>query len=168
MCNPTSSAGWIGVIAALVGAIVGGSIAALISYLQTRTQRARETKKLLLSKLEETHEALSRLRFAYKKSLSERFATVAGTKREMSGPPPIERLQMLVGFYAPELAPYLEKIEAARTSYGDAAAQTVSLDRDDEPTQKQKLGLLVAAEQKTSAACTEMQNEVIRLSKNYL
>jgi len=96
MCNPTPSAGWIGVIAALVGAIVGGGIAALISYLQTRTQRARETKKLLLSKLEETHEALSRLRFAYKKSLSERFATVAGIKREMSGPPPIERLQMAI------------------------------------------------------------------------
>jgi len=168
MCNPTPSTGWIGIIAALVGAMVGGGIAALVSYLQTRAQRARETKKLLLSKHEEIHEVVSQVRYAYKNSLRKTFAAVANATREMSGAVPIERLQMLVGFYAPELSSYLEKLEAAQTSYGEAIAKTLRIETDAESIQKQKLGVLVAAEQKISAACTEMQSEVIRLSKNYL
>jgi hypothetical protein len=149
MCNPTPSTGLIGVIAALVGAIVGGGIAALVSYLQTRNQKARETKKLLLSKPEEIHEVLSQLRYVYKDSVYKSFAAVANGRRETSVAPPIERLEMLVGFYATELSPYLEGLEGARTAYEEAIAKTLRIERDAESTQKEKLGALVAAEEKS-------------------
>src|SRR5205823_3509102 len=95
---------WIAIVAALAGAIVGGGIAFLNSFFQLRHQRVRERNRLLLSKLEEIHRVLSQFRDAYKDSMHERLLTAAGaSKAEPPTKVPMETLQMLVGFYAPQL-----------------------------------------------------------------
>src|SRR5215213_3707706 len=152
---------WIGVVAALVGAIVGGGIAFFNSQLQLREQRLREKKKLLLSKLEELHEVLSQFRESYRGSIHERLLTAAGAEKVAGNLPkvPIEKLQMLVGFYAPELAEHLRKIEGARKDYGSVLMKTVGLERQNESAKKEALGALFAVEGNVSKSCIDMQAE---------
>jgi hypothetical protein len=63
---------WVGVIAALSGALVSGGLLLLNARLQFKQQVARERHKLLLSKLEELHEVIARVRRSYESSTVER------------------------------------------------------------------------------------------------
>jgi hypothetical protein len=160
---------WLGI----VGAIVGGGIAFIISRLQLREQRIRERNKLILSRLEEIHEVLSQFMEAYKASILERISTIQDADaqqraNEGMSKVPIEKLQMLIGFYAPELLPYLQKVEQAKKDYGSAFIKSVGLEDRDEIAQKETIGVLFAEEGKVRRACIEMQAEVIKLSKKYL
>jgi hypothetical protein len=161
---------WIGVVGALAEAIVGGSIAFLNSRLQLREQRKRERNKLLLSKLEEIHEVLSQFRESYKGSIRERLLTAHDTEKTEEDVPkvPLEKLKLLVGFYAPELAEYLRRVESARKNYGGVFIKSVGLERWSESAKKDALGALFAAEGDVSKVCIDMQAEVIKLSKKYL
>jgi hypothetical protein len=164
---------WVGVIAALTGAIVGGGIATVISCLQLREQRLRERNKLILSKLEEIHEVLSQFREAYRGSIHERLLTAhdAAEPNQIEkslSKVPIEKLQMLVGFYAPELKDYLHLVENARKQYGGVLIKSMGLQRRDESARKEALGALFGAEGDVSKACIDMQVEAIELSKKYL
>jgi hypothetical protein len=164
---------WIGVVAALVGAIVGGSIAIINTRFQLREQRLREKNKLFLSKMEEIHEALSQFKDAYKAAFGERLLTAydANTpeKNEKNLPKvPIEKIQMLVGFYAPELKTHLSNLEEAKKSYGKMLIESLGLERRVDLDKRESLSAMLAVEGKINAVCTDMQIEVIKLSKEYL
>ncbi|HEY9286250.1 MAG TPA: hypothetical protein VIP46_22555 [Pyrinomonadaceae bacterium] len=161
---------WIGVIGALAGAIVGGSIALLNSRLQLREQRKRERNKLLLSKMEELHEVLSQFRECYRGSIRERLLTAHGLEKieEDMSKVPFEKLKMLVGFYVPELAEHLRKVMDARKSYGGVLIKSIGLERQGEPAMKNALAALFVAEGEVSKSCRDMQEEVVKLSKKYL
>src|ERR1700733_4028435 len=96
---------WITPIVALLGVIIGGGIGWLNTRLQLERQEARESKKVMLEKLESLHEAIS----GYLYTFTSTATTIA--QFQLSGkrtdersftPPPYQRLRMLVGFYAPE------------------------------------------------------------------
>ena len=50
---------------------------------------------------------------------------------------------MLVGFYAPQLTPYLNELEDARTSYGEVLAQSLRLESQQESVRKETHGHLI-------------------------
>lgn len=163
----------VGVIAALAGAIVGGSIAFLNSRLQLREQRKRERNKLILSKLEEIHQALSQFRDSYNAQSLDRILTTQNVEtpqqvKEGTAKVPIERLQMLIGFYAPELSDHLKMLEQSRKEYGDVLIKTVGLERKNEIAKRETLGALTTEWRKVEKTCVDMQAEVIRMSKKYL
>jgi hypothetical protein len=163
---------WVGVVAALVGAIVGGGIAVLNSSLHWREQRSRERKRLLLSKLEELHEVLSQFKEAYRAPLHERILSThdVDTMEHMKSlsQVPIERLRMLVGFYASTIMDHLDRLEGAQRNFSRILIKSVRLEQGDQLARKEALTGLFAEERKVRRACTDMQTEVIRLSKQCL
>jgi uncharacterized protein (DUF697 family) len=158
---------WIGVIGALVGAIIGGTIAFLNSFLQLREQRKRERNKLILSKLEETHEVLSKLREAYKWVIHERISKLYGKNIDQElQKVPIERLKMLVGFYAPSLTDQLNMLEISQKVFGDALVESVVATTS--LNSKEALSNLFERESGINKICVDMQTEIVLISKNYL
>lgn len=53
---------------------------------------------------------------------------------------PIERLQMLVGFYAPELSPQLEQLLNSRKEYSQSLVERVGLETKGETAIKNFIG----------------------------
>jgi iron-sulfur cluster repair protein YtfE (RIC family) len=137
---------WIGVIGALAGAIVGGSIALINLRLQLREQRKRERNKLFLSKLEEIHKVLSKFRECYRGSIRERLLTAHGLEKieEDASQVPIEKLKMLVGFYAPELAEHLRKVGDARKNYSGVLIKSIGVERLNDAAKKMRLVLYLS------------------------
>jgi hypothetical protein len=105
---------WITPIVALLGVIVGGGIGWLNTRLRLERQEAREKKKRMLEKLESLHEAISRYLYAFT-SLATSIVQLQISGKPIDErsltPPPLQRLRMLVGFYAPELGDQLKEIE---------------------------------------------------------
>ncbi|MDQ4121662.1 MAG: hypothetical protein M3209_09480 [Acidobacteriota bacterium] len=161
---------WIGVIAAIVGAIVGGGIAIINTRFQLREQRLRERNKLFLSKLEEIHEVLSQFKESYKSSIHERLLTAHGTENAEAEwvKVPNEKLSMLVNFYATELTEHLNNVKQAQRDYSDILMKSVGFQHRSISTRKDTLNELFFAEEKIKQVCSKMQTEVVKSSKKYL
>lgn len=163
---------WIGVIGTILGTLVGGGLALLNTHLQFRHQVRRERQKLLLSKLEELHVVLSAFRKSYKTSTVDQVQKSLGadpsrrTEDEISVP--IERLQLLVSFYTPELTALLQQIEKCRKEYETPLLKSVLSSKEGEATKKQNRNALFVEQKKLDKACADMQAEVVRLSKRYI
>jgi hypothetical protein len=130
-------------------------------------QKDRERQKLLLEKLEELHEIISQLRQAY----GDLFLMTIDEKGSMIKERisvPTEKLQMLVGFYAPSLSVRLENVEMYRAEYDRVLFDWVHAQNQDDKTKKSALAVTSMWKQRLDQACTEMQTEVIALSKKYI
>lgn len=99
---------WTGVIAALGGALIGGGLTLLNGRLQFKQPAHRDRQKLLLSKLEELYDFIGQVRRSYEASALERINSYLNIETAADGrsaiPTPIERVQLLVSCYAPELS----------------------------------------------------------------
>ncbi len=122
---------WIGIIGTVVGALLGGSAAWLSARFQLHRQEERERKRLFLSKLEELYEVVAQFKDSYKMSTMSLVKTLtAGEAADMSDLPalPIEKLQMLIGFYAPELEPLLVQLFLRREEFGNTIISCIRFD----------------------------------------
>jgi hypothetical protein len=165
---------WIGIIGTVIGAIVGGGLTLLNAHLQTRRQIQQERRKLILSKLEELHEAISHFRHESREALLLMIAMPAGSnaegiqqskeRRSLS----IEKIEMLVGFYAPELSEHLKKILQETVSYMDKVVAYGAAKRLGEAHDKNIFDALLSKRETLDGALTLMQMELETVSKKYI
>jgi len=116
---------WIGIIGTLCGALVGGGLALLNARLQFNQQVHRERQKLLLSKLEELHEVITKVQDSYEdftlKTISNCLQIETPPKlKDAIGKAPIERVRLLVSIYAPELTGFVSELEQLISDYVEA------------------------------------------------
>jgi gas vesicle protein len=166
------NANWITVVGTLTGAIIGAGIAILNARYQIKTQEKREKNKYIVSKLEDIFESISQFRKSYKENSLAWMKTLSSAQSELNletkTNAPLERLQMLIGFYAPELKPELTKLLECRENYGDVLVDNFGVHKKDEQSRKKYLGALFHEERKISEQCDKIQEGLIFISKKYL
>jgi hypothetical protein len=165
---------WIGIIGTVIGALVGGGLALLNAHLQTRRQVDQDRRKLILSKLEELHEAISHFRHESRETLLLVMAMPTGSnaegvqqskeRRNLS----LERIEMLAGFYAPELSEQLLNTLQKTVSYMDAVVTYGMAKRLGEAHDKNTFDELLSKREKFDSALTLMQMELVKVSKKYM
>lgn len=160
---------WILIAGTLVGTLLGGVLGLLNTRFQFRTQVNRERQRLTLGKLEELHQVLSQFKQAYAdlSLLAGSNAAIDALIKQYSSIPR-EKLHMLVGFYAPELLPQVERIKRLSHEYDNALAKFYQWKDKEEETKKEILLAATNAKQKLDEACSEMQVEVIKLARKYI
>ncbi len=155
---------------ALFGTIIGALIAGIAAYLVMKKQLGDHTtedkKKFFLQRLEQIYEISADTRDLYRKSSGEvlRYIAVDQTSKswEEGKVIPLQRLKMLVAFYAPQLNGDIQKIEELSVRYGDAIPDAL----------KSSIGsnAFVAFQsvyRKLDQALGNLQDRVSELSKNY-
>ena len=166
---------WIGIIGAVIGAIVGGGLTLLNAHLQTRRQAQQDRRKLILTKLEELHEAISHLKHAQR----ELFIQVvtksnnADVKQQLSERRYLadERIQMLVGFYALVSSEHLIKTMKASISYIDSMNKlliSASAEQEGGDIKENNFDVLLAKREELEGALTAMQMELENVAKKYM
>jgi hypothetical protein len=163
---------WIGIIGTVIGAIVGGGLTLLNAHLQTRRQVQQDRRKLILSKLEELHEAISHFRFMHNEVFLQLMTEDLNAEgkleaRERRGLL-IDRIQMLVGFYAPELSKHHIKTMKEAVSYMDTVFTYAAAKKLGETQDKNTVDELWSNREKLDGALTLMQMELENLSKKYM
>src|SRR6267143_3442128 len=117
---------WVGLIGAFAGALIVGISHFLSARSQFKWDKAWERKTLRRSKLEDLFTAVGDLRDAYIEIYAGCIARLPGERIGAPKDIPAERLRMLVGFYAPEVAPFLPRLEEARRGFGKELLQLIA------------------------------------------
>ena len=81
---------------------------------------------------------------------------------------PLEKLHMLVGFYAPELEFKLKQLMLRREEYGDVLVKRVGLERQSDTMIRSFLADLQGKSIILSQTCEEIQRDIVALSKKYI
>ena len=159
------------ILGPLLGVIVGGVIASLNTRFQANRQELRERKQLILGKLELLHQLLTEF-IDYSQCLTFKAVRDPDKMQKVTNPTiePVafSRIEMLVGFYAPQLAEYVKKVTSISEEY---AVPFTRLYGDEELDQSQR-ALMCATVSRLNRdiidTCESLQDEVIALSKTYL
>ena len=163
---------WIGIIGTVIGALVGGGLTILNAHLQTRRQVQQERRKLILSKLEELHGAITHLRAEHMEALV-RLLTEQGNaevkqqaieRRDLSA----ERIQMLVGFYAPELSKHIPQMLKASISYMETTISYVMDKRAGQDQKENSFDVVLSKREDLDRILTIMQFELEDIAKKYI
>ena len=152
---------WIGTVAALVGVLLGGLISYTTTSKQLQQQIRIERQRLDIEKMEELHTKLSRLELSYR--TMDRAASNPAEKLEKELDIPIDRIKMLVGFYAPELNPDVEHLEQLSDEFTQDFADVVvwttkKVPRADIEEEKKKMNTDYEA---VKQQCHLMQSKVV-------
>jgi hypothetical protein len=153
----------------LAGTLLGGVLGLVNTRMQLKTQLVGERRKLIVGKLEELHQVLSQFKQAFWD-----LSLMAGSHAAMEelikqySSIPADKLDMLVGFYAPELSASLKKIKQLSGEYVQALAQLVGWENKDEETRQGILSATASLKKKLDEACLEMQAGVITLARKYI
>ena len=134
---------WIGIIGTIFGALLAGILSWFNPRFQLRYKEARDRKRFFLNNLEEIYEVLVQFKHLYTMLTLDQITTLVARQpfQKSEGPPvPIERLQMLVGFYAPELSPQLEQLLNSRKEYSQSLVERVGLETKGETAIKNFIG----------------------------
>jgi hypothetical protein len=178
---------WLKEFQGLLGVVVGALLGWLTSRYQLRYQVSRDRKKLILEKLEELHELLSKYSYGLFSMMHqhtvrqlEEIASRIIPPRLMPKRPEADveivsedRLRALVGFYAPELTDDLEALEKLGGDFGEMMVKSEAgraLDMlEEKVSQNQGVDDKTLAEQfeKIYKACENLQRRVVALSKKY-
>jgi hypothetical protein len=169
---------WIGIIGTVVGALLAGGAAWFNARSQIRRQDERDRKKYILSKLEELYEAITQLERHYQQLTITEMMSLALVDRKLEKPPdvqplPLNKIQMLVGFYAPELEPLLELLLKCRDDYGAVITRRFELMyHEPEPQVEEAMKKCLADFRdrglSLSQVCESLQKALILLSKKYI
>lgn len=158
-------AAWIG----LVGALVGGIVVAVSSYINARYEfrwnKGWERRTILRAKLEELFESISEFREACVDTYMYIVARRPGQAIRTPETVPLTRLKMLVRFYAPELRALLERLESAQHAFGVALLDlVVSQEKQDSQTWAAGIGRLDDIIRRIDDICEQMEEAVVRRS----
>ena len=155
----------------LLGVIVGGLIAWLNSRSQAARQEIRERKQLIRGKLEDLHQLVADF-IEYYRCLTFTHVRDPNKLRRVSSSTvdlvPFDRIEMLVGIYAPELSVYVKTI--ARIT-GEYSVPFTKLLGDEEWSETEKASLRSSVAKlsfELVETCAQMQQEIIAVSKNYV
>jgi hypothetical protein len=167
--NPWLS--WLPLIGVLLGGLLTGRFACLTLWLQLRHQKQQERNKLYREKLQELHEVVSEIKNVYNRTTGAAALSLAGAQpfTNRAGPPlPIERLQMLVRFYAPRLESRLQKLLQSREQFAQLLIRRVGMEAQTRATIQGYLGDLHSVSSDLDRNAEEMQQAIVELSRNYI
>jgi hypothetical protein len=160
---------WIGLIGAFAGALIVG----LSHYFSARSQfkwdRAWEQKTFVRSKLEDLFTAVGDLRDAYIDMYAGCVTRLPHQRIDVPKEFPVERLRMLVGFYAPEVRPFLPRLEEAKREFGTAMLQLIAKQEiADAEGWSEGIDRVGGTFKRLDSIFDEIENELIALSKRWL
>ncbi|HYR68934.1 MAG TPA: hypothetical protein VER77_03575, partial [Candidatus Dormibacteraeota bacterium] len=136
---------------------------------QFKWDKAWERKSLHRAKLEDLYAAVGDLRGAYLEVVAGCVVRMPSERIVAPKEFPVERLRMLVGFYAPEVRRFLPKLEEARLEFGDAMLQLIAKqEMNDAKGWSEGLGCVGGAFKRLDAIFDEMEDELVVLSRRWL
>lgn len=161
---------WLPLIGVLLGGLLTGGFACLTLWLQRRHQKQQERNKLYREKLQELYEVVSAFKNSYRQTTGSAAISLAGRRplTDVGPPVPVEKLQMLVGFYAPSLQPHLTKLLGSGEQYSEVLVRRVGLERQPDAAIKSFVGDLHKKGQGINENAEEMQRAIVELSKEYI
>jgi hypothetical protein len=160
---------WVGLIGAFAGALIVGISHFLSARSQFKWDKAWERKTLLRSKLEELFTAVGNLRESYIDIYAGCVARQPSQRIEVPKEFPVERLRMLVGFYAPEVRSFLPRLDEAKREFGEALLHLIgSQERKDPVGWSEGIGRVGNAFGKLDAIFDEMEDRLVLLSRSWL
>src|SRR6266545_6555621 len=121
---------WLPLVGVFLGGVLAGGFACLTLFLQLRHQRQQDRNKLYREKLQELYEVVSEIKNDYTRTTGAMTLSLAGGQSFTSraGPPlPIEKLQMLVRFYAPTLQAHFQRLFDSRAQFGELLIRRVGI-----------------------------------------
>ena|SRR2546426_10845135 len=160
---------WIGLIGAFAGALIAGISHFMSARSQFKWDKSWERKSLARSKLEDLFTAVGNLRGAYIDIYASCVTRMPEQKIEVPVEFPVERLRMLVGFYAPEVRSFLPKLEEARREFGQGLLQLIA-NQEMRDAQGWSDGIARVGDsfKKLDTIFDEMEDEVVALSRRWL
>ncbi|HEY6221705.1 MAG TPA: hypothetical protein VIX13_04140 [Candidatus Eisenbacteria bacterium] len=160
---------WVGLVGAFAGALIVGISHFLSARSQFKWDKAWERKTVLRSKLEDLFTAVGSLREAYIEMYASCVTRLPSQRIEVSKEFPVERLRMLVGFYAPEVRPFLPRLEDARREFGEALLQLIAKQEMRDPKGwSDGIGRVGGTFKKLDMIFDEMEDELVVLSRRWL
>jgi len=160
---------WVGLIGAFAGALIVGISHFLSARSQFKWDKAWEQKTILRSKLEDLFTVVGNLRDAYIEMYASCVARLPSQRIEVPKEFPVERLRMLVGFYAPEVRPFLPRLEEAKREFGEALLQLIAKqEMRDAQGWSEGIGRVGGTFKKLDTIFDEMEDELVVLSKRWL
>ena len=152
-------------------ACLTGGFAWLNSWFQQRRQADENRKKLYREKLQDLYEVVSEIKNSYNRTTGAAAISLAGRQpfANNAGPPiPVEKLQMLVRFYAPSLQSHLQKRLDSREQFGNVLVRRVGMERQSDATIRAFVGEFRTVSTDLDNNAEEMQRAIVELSKNYI
>lgn len=162
---------WIGIIGTILGVLIGGGVSWLNSRFQLRQQETKDRKNLLLGKLEEMYGIVSQINQIYSELTSEQLKIVSDRLefRVPNSPNiPIDKLNMLVDFYAFELKSTLLRLTRCCDAYGEVLVNRIGLESRSNDDIKRFINDLKREDTKLSQACEVMKMHIVKLTKKYI
>jgi len=160
---------WVGLIGAFAGALIVGISHFISARSQFKWDKGWERRTLYRSKLEDLYAAVGDLRGAYLEVVAGCVARMPSDRIVAPKDFPVERLRMLIGFYAPEVRPFLPRLEEARREFGDAMLQLIARqEMKDVQGWSDGIGRVGGAFKRLDLIFDEMEDELIALSKRWL
>lgn len=125
-----------GALASLIGVVVGGVLQHVTSQRALNRQHEWERSRLIQEKLELVSEVAEDLCSSLKNTYLNAIVSVeAGKPVELVGVLPFAKLEMLLGFYAPELRPHYERLLVLRDKMSkilvDVASGRIPVNKED-------------------------------------
>jgi hypothetical protein len=162
---------WIGVVGAVLGALMGGGIAWFNARFQFRAQEAKDRKKALLGKIEEIYELLSDLNHSFNLLTLEQIKVL--TERKPFQTPdkvtaPLAKIQMLINIYAPEVSIEFQKLLDYKTHYGDLLVRRLGLEAKGKDEIVAFLSDLRVIDEGVSRTCESIQRQLCLLARKYI
>jgi hypothetical protein len=155
----------------LLGVIIGGVLAWVNGRSQAVRREARERKQLILGKLEELHQLLTDV-IEYYRCVTFAHLRDPNKMRRVTSPTidhvRFDRVDMLVGFYAPELSERLKEAARMAEEFAHPFTKLLSDDELDETEGASLRSSVLKHSLELIETYEQMQNEIIILSKNYL
>ena len=162
---------WVGVVASLLGVIVGGFLHHLTTQHSLKLQHEWERSRVVHEKLEsiaETAEDLGRkMSSFYSGAIT---AVEAGKPYKIEGGVlPLSRLEMLINFYAPELQPHFKRLILVRHEMGKTMIVVINGQVSTAKNVRQDInGRLLIASFKVKSICEDIARDSSKLAREQL
>jgi hypothetical protein len=153
-------------IGTMLGAVIVGGAAYFILRRPHRHYSKEDQKKFFLGKLEQIYEVSADIRDLYRKSSEDILRYIVTDEGSKSWKEtrviPLQKMKMLVAFYAPQLDSYMKKVEAETVHYRDAIPEALK-----STVGSNAFVSFQAIYRQLDKALESLQDQVSELSKKY-
>ena len=146
---------WIGLIGTLSGVLIGGIVSYFVSYAQFKRDKQLKEEQIVQQKLEEICKTAEEINTSYNTIMGEVMMFVQfGRKMKIDiSPIPLNKLKMLIYFYAPSLKKIYNQLEETARLHAEGM---VSIIKDTTDDKKAILVLIIKITQLLTNHCTAL------------